>query len=271
MYRGPTPALALTRNSYEAIVVGSGFGGAVAACRLAQAGVAVALLERGRRFEPGSFPRPVGARQDVMLWQRGGTYDVKPLNDVLVVQAAGYGGGSLIYANVQMRPPPDVFDDGWPRGYSRAALDPYYDLVAHMLDVRPVEPDPATGEVPPKTRLMEEAATRLGRRDQFFRPNIAVRFEGAGEPAKPNKFGALQSGCLHCGECDIGCNVGAKNTLDLNYLAVAESTGAEVGWECEVTRIAPGADGFDLTVRDHSEGGRERTVAGRHVFSASAR
>ena len=131
MYRGPTPALALTRNSYDAIVVGSGFGGAVAACRLAQAGVAVTLLERGRRFEPGSFPRPVGPRQDVMLWQRGGTYDVKPLNDVLVVQAAGYGGGSLIYANVQMRPPPDVFDDGWPRGYSRAALDPYCDLVAH--------------------------------------------------------------------------------------------------------------------------------------------
>jgi cholesterol oxidase len=266
MYRGPTPALALTRQSYEAIVVGSGFGGAVAACRLAQAGVAVAVLERGRRFELGSFPRPRGARQDVMLWQRGGAYDVKPLNDVLVVQAAGYGGGSLIYANVQMRPPPDVFDDGWPRGYSRAALDPYYDLVAHMLDVRPVEPDPATGEVPPKTRLMEEAATRLGRRAQFFRPNIAVRFDGAGEPATRNTFGALQSGCLHCGECDIGCNVGAKNTLDLNYLAAAESMGAEAGTECEVTDIAPGEHGFDLTFRDHSDGGRERTVGARQVF-----
>jgi cholesterol oxidase len=69
-----------------------------------------------------------------------------------------------------------------------------------MLDVRPVEPDPRTGELPLKTRLMEDAATRLGRRAQFF----AVRFEGAGEPPTPNKFGALQSGCLHCGECDIG-------------------------------------------------------------------
>jgi choline dehydrogenase-like flavoprotein len=170
----PTPS-ALIKDSYEAIVLGSGFGGAVASCRLAQAGVDVALLERGRRFEPGSFPRPpraylgsVALRHDVMSWHQGGAYDVKGLNDVLVVQAAGYGGGSLIYANVQMRPPPDVFDDGWPRGYSRAALNPYYDLVAHMLDVRPVEPDPATGELPPKTRLMEEAATRLGRRAQFF-------------------------------------------------------------------------------------------------------
>jgi cholesterol oxidase len=193
-------------------------------------------------------------------------YDVKGLNDVLVVQAAGYGGGSLIYANVQMRPPPDVFDDGWPRGYTRAALNRYYDLVAHMLDVRPVEPDPATGELPPKTRLMEEAATRLGRRAQFFRPNLAVRFEGAGEPPTPNKFGALQSGCLHCGECDIGCNVGAKNTLDLNYLAVAESMGADVATECEVTRIAPTEEGFDLGFRDPGEPAREGTVGARQVF-----
>jgi cholesterol oxidase len=144
----PSP---LSKDNYEAIVVGSGFGGAVAACRLAQAGVDVAIL------------------------------DIRPLNDVLVVQAAGYGGGSLIYANVQMRPPSDVFDDGWPPGYPRAALDPHYDLVAHMLEIRPVEPDPATGELPRKTRLM--AATRLGRGAQSFRPKLAVRFDGAGEPA----------------------------------------------------------------------------------------
>jgi cholesterol oxidase len=264
--RLPMASLALMKPSYEAIVVGSGFGGAIAACRLAQAGVTVAILERGRRFEPGSFPRPARARHEVMGWHRGGPYDVRPLNDIFVVQAAGYGGGSLIYANVQMRPPPDVFDDGWPRGYSRAALDPYYDLVAHMLDVRPVEPDPATGELPAKTTLMEEAARRLGRSSQMFRPNIAVRFDGAGEAPTPNKFGALQSGCLHCGECDIGCNVGAKNTLDLNYLAVAESLGADVGTECEVTHVAPREDGFELRFRDHREAGRERTVAARRVF-----
>jgi len=201
-----------------------------------------------------------------MLWHEGGAYDVKALNDILVVQAAGYGGGSLIYANVQMRPPADLFDDGWPRGLTRSTLDPYYDLVAHMLDIRPIEPDPAIGDVPTKTRLMEDAATRLGRGAQLFRPNIAVRFEGAGEPLTPNKFGALQSGCLHCGECDIGCNVGAKNTLDLNYLAVAESMGADVGTGCEVTRVAPAEAGFELRFRDREEDGRERVVAARHVF-----
>jgi cholesterol oxidase len=200
-----------------------------------------------------------------MLWHEGGPYDVKPLNDIAVVQGAGYGGGSLIYANVQMRPPADLFDEGWPRSLTRSTLDPYYDLVAHMLDIRPIERDPATGDVPTKTRLMEEAAIRLGREAQLFRPNIAVRFEGAGDPPTPNKFGALQSGCRHCGECDIGCNFGAKNTLDLNYLAVAESLGADVGTGCEVKSVAPNEAGFELHFHDH-EDGRERMLAARQVF-----
>jgi cholesterol oxidase len=255
----------LTKDAYGAIVIGSGFGGAVAACRLAQAGVDVAVIERGRRFPRGGFPRhPI--RYDLMHWHHGGPYDVRPLNDVLVVQGAGYGGGSLIYANVQMRPPPDVFDDGWPSAYSRATLDPYYDVVAHMLDITPVRDDPATGELPPKTRLMEAAANRLGRGAQSFRPNIAVRFEGAGESPTLNKFGALQSGCLHCGECDIGCNVAAKNTLDLNYLAVAERFNAEVATEAEVTWLAPGDDGFTIRFRDRERDGAEHTVAAPQVF-----
>jgi cholesterol oxidase len=255
----------LTKDAYGAIVIGSGFGGAVAACRLAQAGVDVAVIERGRRFPSGGFPRhPI--RYDLMHWHHGGPYDLRPLNDVLVVQGAGYGGGSLIYANVQMRPPPDAFDDSWPGGYSRATLDPYYDVVAHMLDITPVREDPATGELPQKTRLMEAAANRLGRGAQSFRPNIAVRFDGAGESPTPNKFGALQSGCLHCGECDIGCNVAAKNTLDLNYLAVAERFGAEVATEAEVTWLGPADDGFRIRFRDRERDRAEHTVAAPRVF-----
>jgi cholesterol oxidase len=80
--------MVLDRDRYEAVVVGSGFGGAVAACRLAQAGVDVGLLERGRRFPPGSFPRHA-VRADLMQWQHGGPYDVRPFNDILVVQGAG--------------------------------------------------------------------------------------------------------------------------------------------------------------------------------------
>jgi cholesterol oxidase len=255
----------LSKDAYQAIVIGSGFGGSVAACRLAQAGVDVGLLERGRRYPPGGFPRhPV--RYDLMDWHHGGPYELRPMRDVLVVQGAGYGGGSLIYANVQMRPPAEAFDGGWPAGYSRAALDPYYDLVAHMLDITPVPDDAAAGQPPPKTRLMEAAAARLGRSAQFFRPNIAVRFEGAGESPTPNKFGALQSGCINCGACDIGCNVGAKNTLDLNYLTLAERFGAEPVTQAEVTWLAPTEEGFAIRFRDLEDAGAEHTVAAEQVF-----
>jgi cholesterol oxidase len=255
----------LSRDAYQAIVVGTGFGGAVAACRLAQAGVDVAILERGRRYRPGEFPRhPV--RYDRMHWHHGGPYDLRPLNDVLVVQGAGYGGGSLVYANVQIRPSAEAFDRRWPAAYTRESLDPYYDLVAYMLDITPVRDDPETGALPPKTRLMEEAAQRLGRGAQFFRPNLAVRFDGAGEDPTPNKFGALQSGCLHCGDCDIGCNVGAKNTLDLNYLTLAERFGAEAATRAELTGLAPCEAGFELRYRDLDDGGTERTVTAERAF-----
>jgi cholesterol oxidase len=255
----------LGKDSYEALVVGSGFGGAVAACRLAQAGVDVGVLERGRRFPLGGFPRHT-VRADLLHWHHGGPYDILPFNDVFIVQGAGYGGGSLIYANVQVRPPADVFATGWPAGYSRASLDAYYDLVAYMLDIEPVAADPATGQLPSKTRQMEAAVSRLGRQAQSFRPNLAVRFEGAREDPVPNKFGALQSGCLHCGDCDIGCNVGAKNTLDFNYLHVAEQQGADVATEAEVTWLTPEDGRFRLRYRDHAEGGGDMTVSADQVF-----
>lgn len=258
----------LTRDRYEALVIGSGFGGAVAACRLAQAGVDVAVAERGRRWPPGSFPRDLSRLDDGWLWLCDhGLYDATPLDDILAVRAAGYGGGSLVYANVAVRSPQEVFDEHWPAPYSRAHLEPYYDLAAHMLDVAPV---PAGGELPPKTRLMARAAEKLGHADGFFHPNLAVTF-GGDEP-RPNRFGVPQRGCTFCGQCDIGCNVGAKNTLDLNYLAVAERAGAEVGVRTEAVHVAPDGDGgYRVRLREHGRpgagrGGVERDVTARYVF-----
>src|SRR5216683_6111463 len=109
--------------------IGSGFGGAVAACRLAQAGLSVTVFERGRRYDTNPFPRNWNDLTDGWLWKvRQGLFDLKHFSQMMVVQAAGLGGGSLIYANVHLRAPQAVFDHGWPAGYSRAALDPYYDL-----------------------------------------------------------------------------------------------------------------------------------------------
>lgn len=258
----------LDRDKFEALVIGSGFGGAVAVCRLAQAGVDVAVVERGRRWPPGSFPRDLDRLDDGWLWLcNHGLYDTQPLNDILAVRAAGYGGGSLLYANVAMRPPEEVFAKSWPEPYSRAALEPYYDLVAHMLDVRPVPADPRTGELPPKTRLMAEAADLLGHADAFFHPNLAVRFQDRGL----NRFGITQGPCTFSGECDIGCNEGAKNTLDLNYLALAEQHGATVGTLTEAVHIARAGDGYQVRLREYGHPGAdregvERQVSARYVF-----
>ncbi|MBO0851214.1 MAG: GMC family oxidoreductase, partial [Pseudonocardia sp.] len=258
----------LDRDQFEALVIGSGFGGAVAVCRLAQAGVDVAVVERGRRWPPGSFPRDLRRLDDGWLWLcNHGLYDAQPLNDILAVRAAGYGGGSLVYANVAMRPPQEVFARYWPEPYSRAALDPYYDLVAHMLDVRPVPADPRTGELPPKARLMARAAGLLGHADSFFHPNLAVRFQDPGT----NRFGITQGACTFSGECDIGCNEGAKNTLDLNYLALAEQHGARVGTLTEAVHIGRAAEGYSVRLREygHPGAGREgveREVTARYLF-----
>jgi cholesterol oxidase len=251
------------KDSYGAVVIGSGFGGAVAACRLAQAGIDVCVVERGRRYGAGEFPR-WGREGSTWLWQEEqGLFDLKPLQEMQVVQAAGWGGGSLIYANVHLRPVPDVFARGWPAGYSRAALDPYYDLVGYMLDVKPIT---ESGEpLPKKTSLMARVAEKLGRKDQLCYPNIAVEFGDPGRPRK-NKFDVTQNGCTQCGECDIGCNIHAKNTLDLNYLALAERSGAMARTQCEAWKIERTNEGYVVHVKDHAAAGALQTITAKRVF-----
>lgn len=259
------------RRSYDALVIGTGFGGAVSACRLSQAGLRVGVLERGRRYPLGGFPRDWDNPLNGWLWSKDqGLFDVRPFSEMTVVQGASYGGGSHLYANVHLRVPEDGFERGWPSGYGRAALDPYHDLVAWMLDLTPVSERQPLG-LPPKTMAMREAARAMGREGQFALLPLAVDF-GEPEVMRPNKFGVPQSGCRHCGECDIGCNFQAKNTLDLNYLAVAEHHGAEVGTRCEVTRIEPlsGVTGYRLTYTDHTTGTEQTVSAPVVVLAAGA-
>ena len=163
------------RSSYDAVVIGSGFGGAVAGCRLAQAGLNIAT-SRARAALPARRV-PAGLEQPGQRIAGGGQGLVrrKPLGEMMVVQGAGWGGGSLIYANVHLRAPADLFQNGWPAGYSRAALDPYYDLVAYMLDIAPITASSHLG-IPPKAQWMAQMAGRLGREAQFCYPNIAVDF-----------------------------------------------------------------------------------------------
>jgi choline dehydrogenase-like flavoprotein len=310
---------------YDAIVIGSGFAGAVTACRLAEAGVDVCILERGRRFNPSdelanhstapgelgahpSFPvypspaspnvpsdAPKDGRSTVQpdvsrfFWALGnGIWDFRDLGDVLVGQAAGYGGGSLIYANVHLRPPEHVFDERWP--IKRKDLEDYYDLVAMNLEVAPLPKDHAGL---PKRVQLERAATVLEQLHcerglqadpaepkylRSFSPPLAVRFRGqtldnpvpddeSSIRAKPKPW---QGVCDLAGNCCLGCPQRAKNTLDFNYLHRAETAGnpATVRTLAEVVGIErkDRSELFKVTYRNHLAGGAEQDVEAKYVF-----
>jgi cholesterol oxidase len=221
-------------DAYDAVVVGSGFGGGVSACRLAQAGWRVCVLERGRRFARDDFiSEPQQA--PTLLWHHllnpGGIFDLRLFKDIVVLTAAGVGGGSLVYANVQLRAHPEVFSAGWPAELSRAVLDPYYERVESVLEPRPTPEQPSLAKV----RAFREMAAAAG--EQATGLPIAVYF---GDHDRVNPFGGVpQSPCTNLARCNIGCPNHAKNTIDLNYLARAEHEGAHVRAHCEVLRLDP--------------------------------
>jgi cholesterol oxidase len=220
-------------RAYDVVVVGSGFGGGIAACRLAEAGKRVCVLERGRRFAPTDFiDDPDDAPQ--LLWHEdvnpGGLFDVRMMRDVTVITAAGVGGGSLVYANVQLRAPADVFDQGWPESITREELDPWYTLTEDALQPRHTPPDPSL----PKVHAFAAAGRRAGKKAELL--PIAVHF---GEDREHPFSGVRQQGCQNLGRCDIGCPVNARNTVDITYVARAESHGAEVYPLHMVTEIHP--------------------------------
>jgi choline dehydrogenase-like flavoprotein len=260
-------------GSESIIVIGSGFGGAVAACRLKQAGFDVHILERGRRYGPKDFPAlPIDS---VLLpdfgrwtWQGNqGLWDILDLEEIISVQAAGYGGGSLIYANVQLRPPDAVFDHRWPREYRNGdALRDYYPLGAYMLDAAPITEHAFFADVVKADQLRQVAAS-LNRESAFFHPPIAVN-----RVEKESIGGRMQKACIGCGACCSGCPETAKNTLDYNYLAIAERWGAQVRTQCEVTDLesvaasdVPGKEGWVVEYVDHLAG-EKRRIRGKYVF-----
>ena len=245
------------KADFDAIVIGSGFGGSVMSCRLTEKGYKVCLLERGQEWKMNSFPRRIQEIKNHLPWspqdKKFGFMEIRdyPESDVMSVSGAGLGGGSLIYANVMIRMPEDFFA-GWPGTLNRKMLDPFYDKVEQTLEASPypLEKDIFYKNTT-KTHALRKVAEGLSvatengatGKPEFILPFLAIRFKGDFPGHQTlNGHGALQSKCTKCGECDIGCNIHAKNTLDLNYLFKARNikngrTPLEVRTHAEVREI----------------------------------
>ncbi len=259
------------RSDFDVVVVGSGFGGSVMAWRLADAGLAVCLLERGRAYPPGSFPRsPHDMARN--FWDpsegRQGLFDVWSFSRISAVVSSGLGGGSLIYANVLLRKDPSTFVteplpgggvEDWPVTY--ADLERHYCAVEQMMEVQRYPLDREPYDRTRKATAMREAAATLGLDWQL--PNLAVTF-GAdpdrpvpGEPIPergyPNLHGLPRSTCRLVGECDIGCNSGSKNTLDHTYLSAARHRGATICPRAEVRALRPVEGGYAVDYVEHRD------------------
>ncbi len=257
---------------FDAVVVGSGFGGSVMAYRLAEAGKSVFLLERGQAYAPGSFPRAPHEMKRNFWDPSAGLYGMLNLwsfPGAGALVSSALGGGSQIYANVLICKNEKWFTDhdpetgAWrPWPVTRAALDPHYAVVERMLNAQKylLGNSPYGGTA--KTLAMQGAAAQLGLEWQL--PNLAVSFRAHAvadpdhpdDAANPARVGepiveplgnlhgdAPRSTCRLCGECDLGCNYGSKNTLDFNYLSAAKRHGAELRTLCEVRRFEKRPDG----------------------------
>ncbi len=230
----------------DVAIVGSGFGGAVSALRLAEKGYDVVVLEQGRRLAPEDLLR---ARKDLRahIWEPDlgldGFFWQRMFRDVGIIGASGVGGGSIVWGAVLLTPAEQVFaDPAWGDGEVdwQSALAPHYDEAARMLG-RTV--NPFTG---PMDEHLRAAAVAVGGEDNFGPVPVAIYFGDEGRTAPDPFFGGegpSRTGCRLCGGCLTGCPYGSKNTLDQNYLHLAERRGAEIRTDHRVTAIAPLAGG----------------------------
>lgn len=247
----------MASEQYDVVIVGSGFGGAIMAMRLAQAGQSVLILERGKHYKPGEFPRDLKKNHKI-LWdydqvkKRQGLFDIRFLSSIATVSASGVGGGSLIYANIHYRPDGAVFDSPrWPKAFNLDTLAPYYDEVATQLNPTPIPDDIKL----PKHEVFTAAAEKMG--VEHFKVPQAI----AWQEDKDNGLSA----CQLCAECEFGCQKKAKNTLDFNYLAQARRAGAQIQAGCLVSHVETDGDGGYRVAYQTTKDGKNHHVNGKRV------
>lgn len=238
------------QKAYDLVVIGSGYGGAITAARISGAGLkkSVCILERGKEWPVGQFPDtlPAGvAAAYNSLTNPLGLYDIPVYKDIAVMKGSGLGGTSLVNANVAIMPDEEVFQGpAWPRTITRSVLQPYYDSARKMLAANP---HPRALQLL-KVQALERRAREIG--NEAIALNIVVNFTIDGL----NAHGVPQKPCIDCGDCVSGCNVGAKNTLYMNYLPLARNNGTDIFTQAQVDWLEklPGG-GWRIHGRRHGE------------------
>jgi cholesterol oxidase len=241
----------MTAKDYDVIIIGSGFGGSIAALRLTEKGYKVLVIEAGARFRDEDFAKTSWNLKKFLFFPRLGLKGIQRidlLRNVMVMSGAGVGGGSLVYANTLYRPPTSFFKTGsWASMCDwQKELTPYYDQAERMLGVE------TNTFMSPADIELKKAADQMGYGDSFQMAPLGIHFGEPGEEVADPYFGGVgpsRTGCINCGECMTGCRHGAKNTLVKNYLFLAETAGAEVIANTTVTDIIESADGYEVQTR----------------------
>ncbi len=264
------------------LVVGSGFGGSVSACRLAEKGYSVAVAEMGKRWAAEDFPKSTWNLRR-WIWRPGlklfGFYNMRPFRHVVILCGNAVGGGSITYGNTMLVPPDAVWRDGSWKGLAEWERE----MPAHFASARRmlgVAENPILGEA---DHMLKRMADDQGVGDSFYRTDVAVYFgdqPGIGVSHPDPYFGGEgppRSSCVGCGGCMVGCRFNAKNTLDKNYLYFAEKRGAKVLEQTRVVDIRPrgggdGSEGYDITTERSTAwfAKRRTTVSARHVVLAAS-
>ncbi len=258
-------------TDYDVVVVGSGFGGSVAALRLTEKGYRVAVIEAGRRFADDEFAETSWDLRKYLWAPALGCYGIQRihlLKDVMILAGSGVGGGSLVYANTLYRPlKPFYADRQWAHITDwEAELAPHYDQASKMFGVV------TNPTVTPSDEIMQKVAADLGVPETYHPTPVGVFFGAPGETVPDPYFGGAgprRTGCTECGSCMTGCRVGAKNTLVKNYLYLAEQAGAKVLPLTTVTAVRPrAAGGFAVDLRRTGRRVRATITAGQVVLAA---
>lgn len=242
--------LTLLQAKYDVIIIGSGYGGSIAASRMSRAGLSVCLLEKGKEFLPGEFPDTLRKASGEMNFIRGkspginrnGLYEFTMGNGINVFKGCGLGGTSLVNANVSIRPEPRVMEDvAWPSAI-RENVQSFHEGVDRAWEMLTPNPYPEGKNGYPvlkKTEAMRKSAEFMS--EPFRLLDINVNFED-----KQNHVGIKQPKCTNCGDCVTGCNIGAKNTTAMNYLPDAFNHGAQIFTEINVRYVERQEDNWQV-------------------------